>query len=148
MAQPISLTAVFDAPLERVWAELADLASHAEWMSDAGYVEFLSESRQGVGTLIRAATEVGPIRLEDTMKVTEWEEGRRITVDHVGLVGGSGTFQIRPVDGKTELRWVETLIFPWWLGGSITAWVARLVLSRIWRGSLENLRARVELSDP
>ena len=33
MAQPISLTAVFDAPLERVWAELADLASHAEWMS-------------------------------------------------------------------------------------------------------------------
>jgi hypothetical protein len=146
MAKPIDLTIVFEAPVERVWAELSDLGSHTEWMSDAGSVEFLSESRQGVGTLIRARTEVGPIRLQDTMRVTEWVEGRRISVEHVGPVTGSGTFAIRPAGGGTELRWTETLFFPWWLGGPIGAWVARLVLRRIWRGNLEKLRARVQLS--
>jgi uncharacterized protein YndB with AHSA1/START domain len=148
MAKPIDLTVIFDAPLDRVWAELSDLASHPEWMSDAGYVEFLSDSRQGVGTLMRAATEVGPIRLADTMRVTEWVELERITVDHVGAVTGSGSFAIRPTGDGTELRWVELLNFPWWLGGRIGAAVARPILSRIWRGSLEKLRARVELSGP
>lgn len=148
MAKAIDLTAVFAAPIGVVWAELSDLASHPEWMSDAGSIEFLSEGRQGVGTLIRASTEVGPIRLSDTMRVIEWEELGRITVEHVGPVTGSGSFQIRPVDEGTELRWIETLIFPWWLGGPIGAAVARPILGRIWRGSLEKLRARVELSVP
>ena len=148
MAKAIDLTVVFDAPLERVWAELSDLASHPEWMSDAGSVEFLTESRHGVGTLMRASTEVGPIRLADTMRVIEWEDLQRITVEHVGPVTGSGSFQIRPIVEGTELRWVETLIFPWWLGGPMGAALARPILSRIWRGSLEKLRVRVELSGP
>lgn len=148
MSKPIDLSIVFDAPLDRVWAELADLGSHPEWMSDAGSVEFLSDLRQGIGTLMSASTEVGPIRLQDTMKVVEWEEGRRIAVEHVGSVTGSGTFEIRPAGQGTELRWVETLYFPWWLGGPITAGVTRPILRRIWRGSLEKLRARVELSAP
>jgi uncharacterized protein YndB with AHSA1/START domain len=146
MAKPIDLVVVFKAPIERVWAELADLASHPEWMSDAGSVEFLTESHQGVGTLMRASTEVGPIRLADTMRVTEWDERRRITVEHVGSVTGSGSFEIRPVDQGTELRWIEILIFPWWMGGPIVAALARPILSRIWRGSLEKLRARIELN--
>jgi uncharacterized membrane protein len=146
MAKPIDLTVLFNAPIQRVWAELSDLASHPEWMSDAGSVEFLSDSRQGVGTLMRASTEVGPIRLADTMKVTEWEEGRRITVEHVGPVTGYGYFRIQSVGQGTELRWVESLDFPWWLGGPIGAAVARPILTRIWRGNLEKLRARVELS--
>jgi uncharacterized protein YndB with AHSA1/START domain len=148
MAKAIDLTVVFDAPLERVWAELSDLASHPEWMSDAGSVVFLTESHRGVGTLIRASTEVGPIRLADTMRVIEWEDLQRITVEHVGPVTGSGSFQIRPTVEGTELRWVETLIFPWWLGGPIGGALARPILRRIWRGSLEKLRARVELSAP
>jgi uncharacterized protein YndB with AHSA1/START domain len=148
MAKAIDLTVVFDAPLERVWAELSDLASHPEWMSDAGSVVFLTESQRGVGTLMRASTEVGPIRLADTMRVIEWEDLQRITVEHVGPVTGSGSFQIRPTVEGTELRWVETLIFPWWLGGPIGGALARPILSRIWRGSLEKLRARVELSAP
>jgi uncharacterized protein YndB with AHSA1/START domain len=147
MTKPIDLTILFDAPIERVWAELSDLGSHPEWMSDAGSVEFLTESRDGVGTLMRASTEVGPIRLADTMRVTEWVEQRRIAVEHVGPVTGTGSFEIRNTNAGTELRWREILIFPWWLGGPIGAAVARPILSRIWAGNLERLRARVEVSD-
>ena len=148
MAKPIDLGVVFDAPVERVWAELSDLGSHPEWMSDAGSVVFLGDSREGIGTVMRVSTHVGPIRLQDLMRVTGWEKERSITVEHIGPVTGSGSFQIRPTAEGTELRWVETLVFPWWLGGPVGAWVARLVLSRIWRGNLEKLRARVELSGP
>jgi uncharacterized protein YndB with AHSA1/START domain len=148
MAKAIDLRVAFNAPIERVWAELADLASHPDWMSDAGSVEFLTESRRGVGTQIRASTEVGPIRLSDTMRVTEWDELRRISVEHVGAVTGSGSFEIRSVAQGTQLRWVERLLFPWWLGGPLGAAVARPILSRIWSGSLERLKRRVELSGP
>jgi uncharacterized protein YndB with AHSA1/START domain len=148
MAKAIDLRVVFDAPIERVWAELSDLASHPDWMSDAGSVEFLTDSRRGVGTQMMASTRVGPLRATDRMDVVEWVEGRVIGVEHVGSVKGTGRFEIQSAGQGTELRWIETLIFPWWLGGPLGELVARPILTRIWRGSLEKLRARVELSGP
>lgn len=80
------------------------------------------------------------------MEVVEWSEGRVIGVEHVGSVHGTGRFEISAVSRGTEVRWIESLGFPWWLGGPIGAWVARPILSRIWRGNLERLKRRVELS--
>ena len=143
----VRLLVVFESPPERVWEELADLGSHPEWMGDADAVEFLTTQTTGVGTRIRVPTRIGPLRTTDVMTVVGWEEGREITVDHVGAVSGRGRFEIRPVGPGTELSWSETLTFPWWLGGRPGTWLARPILRRIWKQNLERLRRRVAASD-
>jgi uncharacterized protein YndB with AHSA1/START domain len=148
MPARVELSIFIAAPPDRVWAELADLASHPEWMDDAATVTFIGEQRAGVGTRMVAATRIGPLRARDTMDVNEWVEGRVIAVEHVGSVKGNGRFEIRPVSGGTELTWTENLRFPWWMGGPIGELVAQPILGRIWTGSLQRLKRRVELSGP
>ena len=145
---PVRLVVTLAAPPGRVWAELADLGSHPEWMRDAGTVEFMTGQTAGTGTRMRVPTRVGPLRTTDLMTVVEWEDGRLIAVEHRGSVSGVGRFEIRPSGSGTELRWSETLRFPWWLGGPLGVWLARPILRRIWRGNLERLRERLEVSGP
>lgn len=142
------LTIEIAAPPDRVWAELADLGSHHLWMSDAAAIVFEGPQRSGVGTRMRVATRVGPLRTTDLMIVTQWDEGKLMEVDHEGAVSGSGRFEIQPQDSGTRLIWSEELRFPWWLGGGLGAWVAGPILKRIWRANLGRLAARVTVTDP
>lgn len=148
MARPIEVSVLIDAPLGHVWAALADFASHPQWMDDAATVRFLTDQTTGLGTRIEAATRVGPLRATDLMEVVRWEEEQTIVVEHVGAVKGYGRFDIEPVGDHTEMRWVEDLRFPWWMGGSVGLALARPILGRIWRGSLMRLKRRLELSGP
>lgn len=84
-------------------------------------------------------TVVGPFRTTDVMEVVGWEEGRSIDVVHEGLVSGRGTLSVEPHLDGVRVRWDETLSFPWWLGGPITAWFARPFLGAVWRGNLRRL---------
>jgi uncharacterized protein YndB with AHSA1/START domain len=147
VARPIEVSVLIDAPLARVWAELADFGSHPQWMDDAATVRFLTDRTTGIGTRIEAATRVGPLRASDVMEVVRWEVERTIVVEHVGSVKGFGRFDIVPIGDGTEMRWVEDLRFPWWMGGPVGLAVAGPILQRIWRGSLMRLKGRLEISD-
>jgi hypothetical protein len=146
----ISVGTVVDAGAEVVWAELADLASHVEWMVDAATITFVGPQRSGPGTRFDCLTRVGPLRTTDRMVVVEWTEGAAIGVHHVGLVTGEGRFTLTPLPPdpmrtpRTEVRWTEDLRFPWWLAGRLGAAAGRPVLRRLWRRNLANLKARIE----
>lgn len=133
------------APPATVWRELADIARHVEWMADAESIEFTTDQRRGVGTTFDCETKVGPLRTRDRMEVTRWTEGRELGVRHSGIVTGEGVFRLRSRrrGRRTQLDWTERLRFPWYLGGPVTAFVARPVLRRIWRGNLRRLAERV-----
>lgn len=124
---------------EEVWAAIADLGSHGTWMKDAESVEFVGEQRSGEGTQLDVMTVVGPFRTRDRMEVTRWVEGRSIEVSHLGLVKGRGTLSVAGTGAGSVVTWEEDLEFPWWLGGGLTAWLARPVLARVWRGNLKRL---------
>lgn len=124
-----------DASRAEVWTRLADLATHASWMKDAVEVEFLGAKQSGAGTRMRVPTRVGPFRTTDIIEVTGWVDGESISVDHKGLVSGSGQFRLAG-DNPTLVIWEETLRFPWWLGGPIAAAFARPILRAIWSGNL------------
>lgn len=128
----------------RVWEELADVASHDQWMTDAESIEFTSEQRSGVGTAIEVVTRIGPLRTVDRMRFTAWDEGRSMTVVHEGLVSGTGTFTIEPHGSASIVRWAEDLRFPLVFGGRIGAAAARPIFKRIWSANLRRLAARVE----
>lgn len=130
------------ASREMVWSELADLANHDSWMKDAGRIEFLGTRRSGIGTRMRVPTRVGPFRTIDILEVTGWVDGESITVDHEGLVSGTGRFSLDG-DDPTVVVWEEDLRFPWWIGGPIAAVCARPILERIWSGNLSRLAARI-----
>lgn len=132
------------APIDVVWREAADLASHAEWMADAESIEFETDQRAGIGTVMRVETVVGPLRTTDRMEVTDWVEGESIGVEHTGLVTGRGHFRLSPVAGGTRFMWTEELSFPPYLGGPVTAFLAKPVLGFIWRRNLRGLKHRIE----
>ena len=137
---------VVGAPPSAVWRELADLASHVEWMADAASITFVDDQRQGVGTRFDCVTRLGPLRTVDRMEVTRWEDGRAMAVRHVGLVRGEGVFTVVPNgsdDAATRIDWTEDLRFPWWLGGPVGGLLARPVLRAVWRGNLRRFAARV-----
>ena len=134
-----------DAPPRRVWRHLRDIPSHVEWMADAEAIRFVTDRREGVGTVFLCDTKVGPIRLVDRMEVTEWHEGRVLGVRHAGVVTGEGRFSVRRRGRRrTRFTWEESLRFPWWLGGPLGAAVGSRVLRRIWKQNLVRFRRRVE----
>jgi carbon monoxide dehydrogenase subunit G len=129
------------APRTEVWKSLSDLGSHAAWMKDARVIEFLGESTSGLGTRMRVPTRVGPLRTSDILEITGWIEGESMTVSHHGVVSGTGQFRLEG-QGPTVVIWEESLRFPWWLGGPITAMAARPILNRIWSGNLNRFALR------
>lgn len=137
-----------EASPETVWVELEQLEKHSDWMSDAEEIRFTSESTRGVGTVIEVETKVGPFRLNDVMRFTEWEAPRTMAVDHRGIVTGTGAFILEPIVGGSRMTWDESLTFPWYLGGGLTALCAVPVLKAIWRGNLRRLAASIEADHP
>ena len=143
----VVVSADYDAPPDRVWAVLEPVEDHVEWMADAEAIRFVTEQTRGVGTAFECDTRVGPLRVTDRLRITEWEPGRRMGVRHEGLVTGTGAFTLEPLDGgrRTRFTWEEELIAPWWLGGRLTARVAGATVMRaIWRRNLNRLRPLVE----
>lgn len=132
-----------DAPVARAWDELSDLASHVEWMADADSITFTSTQTRGLGTTFECVTKVGPLTTVDKMTIVEWVDGTSIGVQHTGLVVGTGRFALSARgENRSVVAWTEDLRFPWYLGGVLTAFVAKPVLKRIWMGNLHRFALR------
>ena len=142
----ITVSTTIDAPPAEVWATVEHIGSHVDWMQDAVAINFTSEQTSGVGTRFDCDTKVGPFRLTDHMEITEWVPGRAMGVRHVGLVTGSGVFQLRSKSKgrRTKFVWSERLVFPWWMGGPVGSFVATPVFRHIWRTNLRNLKSIVD----
>lgn len=139
----IEVSIVVSAAMAAVWEELSALERHAEWMADAERIMFRTEQTRGVGTAMDVLTRVGPFRTVDVMVVDRWDDRRAIGVIHRGIVSGTGVFTIDAVATGTKVMWREDLRFPWYLGGGITAVLARPVLRRIWKRNLDRLAVRL-----
>ena len=159
----VTVSIDIDATPAEVWAVVAPIEDHVDWMADAVAIRFEDEQRRGVGTRFLCDTKVGPIRLTDRMEITEWvpavdarfEDGAAepgidgaMGVRHTGLVTGSGVFTIEPVGSegrRSRFTWSERLDFPWFFGGRLGEIVGgKLVLGPIWRRNLKALKRLVE----
>lgn len=145
----ITVSTDLDAPPERVWALLEPIERHVDWMADAIAIRFHGEQRRGVGTTFACDTKVGPIRLVDEMEITRWEPSVAMGVRHTGVVTGSGTFRLTPIDlgRRTRFTWSEDLAFPRWLGGRLGELVGgRFLMRSIWRRNLRALERLISSS--
>ena len=141
----IRVSTAIDAPLAVTWQVVERIERHIDWMADADAISFVGAQRRGVGTAFDCVTKVGPVRLNDRMEVVEWEPGRRIGIEHRGVVAGRGRFTLRRRRGdRTRFTWSEQLSFLWWMGGPVGAFAAKPVLRGVWRRNLRRLKAIVE----
>ena len=128
------------APISAVWADVSDLTSHVNWMKDAKEIRLRSSSHEGVGTEFECLTQVGPLRTLDVLRVTEWIQGNRITMEHLGTIHGTGTIALTAFGSITHVIWSEEITFPWWLGGNCTGMLAKPVLHELWSSNLQRLK--------
>lgn len=111
---PIETLVVIDAPIERVWTELADIEGQPRWMHDMKSVRLTTPPPIGVGTRGVSTVRVFGIAVTDPVTITEFEPPTRFALQHEGTVGGSGVITLeRGADGSTTIvRWNERLIAP------------------------------------
>ena len=140
----IQISIHINATPQALWGELRHIDRHVNWMNDAVSISFLSPSTEGAGTTFSCLTKVGPLKTTDIMTITQWEENKTMGVEHVGLVKGTGTFQIAPHREGSTITWQETLTFPWWMLGSFGSLFASPILRLIWKKNLKNLKEIVE----
>ena len=109
------------APINKVWAAIADWESQGNWMLQTR-VWVTSEILAVVGTSISALT--GPLvksgfkfGLLDKMVVTNWQPPYLCEVDHVGkVIKGTGKFELtdhsNEQEAVTNFDWSETIYAP------------------------------------
>ena len=142
----ISVSVQIGAPVERVWQVVEPIERHVDWMADAVAIRFTGQQTRGAGTEFECDTKVGPFTLVDKMTVTSWEPMREMGVRHSGIVTGSGVFTLAPSpQGGTVFTWTESLVFPWWMGGPVGAFVGgKVVMRLIWVRNLKKLKKIAE----
>lgn len=102
----------FAAPPRRVWDELVDWRRHEAWIP-ATRVEVRADDPTDVGAEFTAFTGVGPLALEDRMRVArcEWsetDERGECEVDKLGpVLHGRAGFTVRREGAGSVVVWVE-----------------------------------------
>ena len=109
----IAMSLVIQAPIEKVWAAIADWESQGDWMLQTS-VEVTSQIREGVGTTIAAFTGIGKFGVMDHMVVTSWQPPYICDVLHTGkIIKGTGRFQLSTIDdNSTRFDWSEEILTP------------------------------------
>lgn len=137
---PIRSHVVIEAPIERVWAELADIPGQVRWMREMKSVRLLTPGPVGVGSRGEATVRILGISVTDPVEVTEFEPTRRFAIRHEGTFTGSGVIELRPgADGTTTIvTWDETLIPPF-LPDLVLA-IQRPIFGAIFQADLHHFR--------
>jgi uncharacterized membrane protein len=141
---PISSLVVIDAPIERVWAVLADVEDQPSWMTEMKAIRLLDDGPIGVGTRCEADVRMFGITVTDPVTITEFEPPHRYAISHDGTFKGRGLITLEAgADGTTTIvRWEETLIPP--MLAHLGALVMTPALGAIFQADLGRLKELVE----
>jgi uncharacterized protein YndB with AHSA1/START domain len=141
--QPIRTSITIDAPIEKVWAVLADIERQPAWMHDLKSVRLTTPGPGGVGTRGVGRVQVFGFAVDDPVEVTVFDAPSHFAIRHDGLVGGSGDMGLSTEpDGSTTVTWDETLVPP--VLPDLGALVLALVFRPIFQRDLERLAGLVE----
>jgi uncharacterized membrane protein len=141
---PFRSLIVIDAPIERVWAVLADVEGQPRWMHEMKAVRLLDPPPIRAGTRGTATVRVFGLAVTDPVTITEFEPPVRFAIRHEGRFSGQGVITLEAGADLTTtiVRWDETLVAP----ALPFAWrvAAKPVFGHIFQADLEHLRDLVE----
>jgi uncharacterized protein YndB with AHSA1/START domain len=142
--RPIDTFVVVDAPIARVWAEVADVEGQPRWMTDLKSVRLLTPPPLESGSRAEGTVRILGVPVRDPVTITEFEPPRRFAIRHEGTFRGEGTLTLEPgADGcSTILRWRERLAPP--LLPHLGALLQRPILRAVFQADLHRLRRLLE----
>lgn len=140
----VEMSIHMSAPPQRVWPYLVDWEGLGRWMKEASDFKVTSAHREGVGVTAEATIRIAGISTTDPVRVTIWEPGELLGLEHLGWVKGVGVMTLTEQKGGTLLNWHESFVAPWgWLGAlGLRLW--KPLMKRIFQRDLVLLRKLVE----
>ncbi len=141
---PMRMMVVVDAPIDAVWAAVADVPFQVSWMAEMQRLVLDPPGRAHVGQRGEATVRILGLSVTDPVEVSELEPPRRYAIRHLGLFKGGGVIMLEPgADGTTTiLRWDETLVPP--ILPQLGAVVQAPILRAIFQADLERLKELIE----
>jgi uncharacterized membrane protein len=142
--EPIRSMVVIEAPIEAVWAELADIPGQVRWMREMKSVRLLTPGPVRVGTRGEATVRILGISVTDPVEVVELDPPTRFAIRHEGLFTGGGVIELRPGADRTTtiVTWDETLIPPF-LPDLVLA-IQRPIFAAVFQADLHHFRELFE----
>jgi uncharacterized membrane protein len=142
--ESIQSRVVVDAPIEQVWAVLADIERQPEWMTEMQSVRLLSDGPIGVGTQCEADVRFFGISVADPVTITEFEPPMRYAIRHEGAFKGTGSITLESGADLTTtvVRWEEQLSPP--VLSHLSALVMTPALTNIFQADLARFKELVE----
>lgn len=141
---PVRTFVVIDAPIDRVWAEVADIEGQPRWMHEMKSVRVLTPGPTRVGTRGEATVRILGVAVKDPVTITEFEPPRRFAIRHEGQFSGGGLITLEPgADGTTTIvTWEESILPP--VLPRLGSLALHPILARVFQADLDRLRQIIE----
>jgi uncharacterized membrane protein len=135
---------VIDAPIERVWAEVADLEGRPRWMLEVKAVRLLTTGPVGVGTEGEADLRIFGMAMTDPVRITAFDPPNRFEITTDGSFGARGLITLESgADGSTTIVRRDERVVPPMLP-YLGALVMTPALGTIFQSDLVRLKELVE----
>lgn len=139
-------SACIDAPVERVWGVLSDLAAIRHWVGAIQHA-YCPGAHRGVGAV--RVCELGKARVEET--IVEWDEGRGFKYRGVGapmLSSASNAWTVAAHGDQTLVTSIAEATLKGGALGQALELLAKPMFTRLGRQSLASLKYYVEHGEP
>ncbi|HET7545505.1 MAG TPA: SRPBCC family protein [Polyangiaceae bacterium] len=142
----LTASACIDAPVERVWSVLSDLAAIRHWVGAIQHA-YCPGQQCGVGAV--RICELSRARVEET--IVEWNEGRSFEYRGVGapmLASASNRWSVEPHGEQTLVTTVAQATLKGGALGRMLELLAKPMFKRLGAQSLASLKYYVEHGEP
>ena len=140
----ITFSITIRASQQAVFNYVSDWEKQSDWIKFTTVHKLSNVTDEDVNLL--AVTRLGPIRLLDTMVVTDWQPFERIVVEHTGrLILGKGIFSVKRLTSNScEFTWQEITPVPFGQVGAIALAMIKPILRIPFNLSLKKLKSNIE----
>jgi uncharacterized protein YndB with AHSA1/START domain len=103
------VTTEFAAPVEAVWAVLADGWTYSAWVVGTVKIRDVEPGWPAAGSKLHHAVGAWPLMLQDETEVIECEPGRRLLMQARGWPAGEATIELvlQPAGDRTQVEMYE-----------------------------------------
>jgi len=138
----ISQETALDAPVDQVFAYVADYRNAGAWLSGISSFTPVGEADYGLHAVFDAALGLGVTTLHSTIKVIDFEEGRMMELDSIKGFKNTSKWTFTPDGDGTRVLAELTYELPGGLAGRALGRVIEPLIILVVKHSAENLHKR------